>query len=152
MTPILKKMNFKNNKEILIVGSPSSFESEILAMSAFTNIKRTIEENTTIEFAIAFASEQKVLTTMINSILPHVSEDAILWFAYPKQSSKKYVCDFDRDTGWTILGQAGWDGVRIVGVDEEWSALRFRQVGFVKTMIRKFAISEEGKTKSRPKN
>ncbi len=28
--------------------------------------------------------------------------DALLWFAYPKGTSKKYTCDFHRDDGWDI--------------------------------------------------
>jgi hypothetical protein len=27
-------------------------------------------------------------------------EDAIVWFCYPKGSSKLYKCDFNRDNGW----------------------------------------------------
>jgi hypothetical protein len=30
--------------------------------------------------------------------------DALLWFAYPKQSSKTLRCDFNRDNGWDVLG------------------------------------------------
>jgi hypothetical protein len=31
-----------------------------------------------------------------NSLL---EEDALFWFAYPKKSSKKYQCEFNRDNG-----------------------------------------------------
>jgi len=33
--------------------------------------------------------------------------DAIVWFTYPKGTSKKYKCDFNRDTGWTLWKAAG---------------------------------------------
>ncbi len=68
---------------------------------------------------------------------------------YPKGSSKKYSCDFNRDTGWDIMGQYDLESVRAVAIDEDWSALRFRKVDFIKTMKRKFeALSEKGKEKA----
>jgi hypothetical protein len=60
--------------------------------------------------------------------------DAILWMAYPKGTSKRYECEFNRDNGWDVLGRAGFEGVRQVAIDEDWSALRFRRVEFSKSL------------------
>jgi hypothetical protein len=44
------------------------------------------------------------------------------------------------------MGQYGMEGVRMVAIDEDWSALRFRKVDFIKNFTRKFAaLSEKGK-------
>ena len=51
-----------------------------------------------------------------------------LWFAYPKGSSKKFHCEFNRDTGWSVLRGLGFDTVRQVAIDADWSALRFHHV------------------------
>ena len=76
--------------------------------------------------------------------------DAVLWFAYPKGSSKKYKCEFNRDTGWHVLGAAGFEPVRQVAIDQDWSALRFRRAGFIKDMKRRscMALSDEGKSRA----
>ena len=37
--------------------------------------------------------------------------------------------------------------VRMVAIDEDWSALRFRKAEHIKTMTRSFAMSEAGKNK-----
>jgi len=55
-----------------------------------------------------------------------------LWFAYPQGTSKRYTCEFNRDTGWSALRSAGFDTVRQVAIDEDWSALRFRRVEYIK--------------------
>jgi len=34
---------------------------------------------------------------------------------------------FNRDTGWDVMRSAGFDTVRQVAIDEDWSALRFRR-------------------------
>jgi hypothetical protein len=62
--------------------------------------------------------------------------DAVLWIAYPKGTSKKYRCEFNRDSGWTLLAAAGFEGVRMIAIDDDWSAIRFRRAEFVKSMSR----------------
>ena len=59
--------------------------------------------------------------------------DAVVWFAYPKGSSKKLRCDFNRDTGWDAVKAAGFDTVRAVAIDEDWTGLRFRRTEFIKS-------------------
>jgi hypothetical protein len=56
----------------------------------------------------------------------------VIWFAYPKGSSKRYSCEFNRDSGWNVIRAAGFESVRMVAIDEDWSALRFRRLEYVK--------------------
>jgi hypothetical protein len=73
----------------------------------------------------------------------------VVWFAYPKGTSKKYKSEINRDNGWQILGELGFEGVRGVAIDEDWSALRFRRVEFIKAMNRdkKRAMITQGKAR-----
>ena len=79
--------------------------------------------------------------------------DAVIWFAYPKGSSKRYTCEITRDTGWQALGRAGFEPVRMVAIDEDWTAVRFRRVDFIKTMTRpsEYAMSTAGKARTAKK-
>jgi hypothetical protein len=52
---------------------------------------------------------------------------------YPKGTSKCYTCDFNRDSGWDVIRNAGFDSVRQIAIDEDWSALRFRRVEYIKS-------------------
>ena len=56
----------------------------------------------------------------------------MVWFAYPKGTSKKYKCDFNRDRGWDALKAAGFETVRAVAIDEDWTGLRFRRAEYIK--------------------
>ena len=50
--------------------------------------------------------------------LPRKAEgDAILWFAYPKGTSKKYKSQIARDHGWNAHGQQDFAPVRMVAID-----------------------------------
>ena len=75
---------------------------------------------------------------------------AILWVAYPKRSSKKYRSDIGRDEGWQPLGDLGYEGVRMVAIDADWSALRLRDARYIKTMKRdpKRSMSKEGRKRT----
>src|SRR5216684_887300 len=76
--------------------------------------------------------------------------DAVVWFAYPKSTSKRYKCEINRDTGWSALGAVGFESVRLVAIDEDWSAKRLRRVEFIKTMKRDsaYAMSRAGKVQT----
>jgi hypothetical protein len=46
------------------------------------------------------------------------------------------------------MGKAGFEPVRMVAIDEDWSALRFRRVEFIKTMNRPEEVRLTKKKKS----
>jgi len=154
MTPLFKKLNFKDQQEILVVNAPTSFDAELADIAEFTEIKKTIEKVILIDFVIIFVFTQEQIDNAIDLIFPKLNGDAVLWFCYPKGTSKKYKCDFNRDAGWETLGNYNLEGVRQVAIDEDWSALRFRKIEHIKTLTRResFAISKEGKkrTKTNP--
>jgi hypothetical protein len=64
--------------------------------------------------------------------------DGILWFCYPKKSSKKYKSELSRDFGWKVLNDSGLDGIRLVSIDEDWSAFRFRNKKYIKSISERF--------------
>lgn len=147
MTPLFKKLNFKNHEKVLVMNSPASFETELADISKFTIIERNPNEMSVIDFVIAFVLTQEQIDKAMELIFTKLQGDAILWFCYPKGTSKKYKCNFNRDTGWATLGKHNLEGVRQVAVDEDWSALRFRKTEYIKTLTRResFAISKDGK-------
>jgi hypothetical protein len=93
---------------------------------------RRIEDMKALAFALSFVTQRGELHRLSRKLSAKAAGDAILWFAYPKGTSKKYSCDFNRDDGWEVLRQAGFDSVRQVAIDDDWSALRFRRVEFIK--------------------
>jgi hypothetical protein len=72
-----------------------------------------------------------------------------VWFAYPKGTSKRYTSQINRDKGWQVLGDLGFEPVRSVAIDEDWSASRFRRVEFIKKMTRakELRMTAQGKAR-----
>ncbi len=145
MTPLFKKLNLGSSETILLLNAPESFEAEIAQLSDVTVLREASSAKKT-PFALGFAVTQAELNLVSTTILSATEGDAILWIAYPKGSSKAYKCEFNRDTGWTVLGNAGFEPVRQVAIDADWSALRFRKTEHIKSMTRSnaMAISPEG--------
>lgn len=147
MTPLFKKMNFKEQEAIFAIQAPDSFSPELKEMGKLAATKTSLKGAKTIPFLIAFVTKQKEVDDLALLIGKLVKADEVIWFAYPKGTSKKYTCEFNRDNGWKSLGKLGFEPVRMVAIDEDWSALRFRKAEHIKTMTRSFAMSEKGKEK-----
>jgi hypothetical protein len=149
MDAILKKLNYKDQPIIHVLNAPASFAGSLQSIAPVAIVKHEMGETDAVEFAIAFAIKQAEVDAAAHALCPKLKGDAVLWMCYPKGSSKRYKCEFNRDTGWAAMGQYGLEPVRQVAIDEDWSALRFRKVGFIKNFNRKFAaLSEEGKDRA----
>lgn len=131
MPSIFEKLNLKQQQEILVVSSPSSFEPQLLALQGVT-VRRDLKRLKAIHFALVFVTRQAEVDALSELLASKAEGDALLWFAYPKGTSRKYKCDFNRDTGWKAMRGAGFDTVRQVALDEDWSALRFRRLEYIK--------------------
>ena len=128
------KLNLKDQAEIVVLNAPASFEPELKSLKGVT-VRRDARGGD-IDFSLAFVMTQKEVDTLGPQVAKKAKGDAIVWFAYPKGSSKKYKSQINRDNGWAVMGTAGFEPVRMVAIDEDWSALRFRRVEFIKTMNR----------------
>jgi predicted oxidoreductase (fatty acid repression mutant protein) len=131
MATILEKLNLKDHQEILVLRAPSSFEPELARLPVVT-IHHHLESVAQIRFALAFVTRKSEVDAFAPQIAARAVGDATVWFAYPKGTSKKLKCDFNRNTDWDALKSAGFDSVRAIAIDEDWTALRFRRKEFIK--------------------
>jgi len=131
---VFAKLNLKDQKDILVLNAPESFTAEL---GKLKDIKvHTRIPAHPIAFALAFVTRQTEIDSLATSVTARAEGDAVVWFAYPKGSSRRYKSDINRENRWSALGRAGFEGVRMVAIDEDWSALRFRRVEFINNMTR----------------
>jgi hypothetical protein len=150
MSALFKKLNLKDQPTVVVLNAPQSFDAELAQLTDRT-ILRAVTRSTRITFGMGFAVTQTELDAVSKQLVAGAEGDAVIWMAYPKQTSKRYACEFNRDSGWTVLGEAGFEGVRMVAIDADWSALRFRRVEHVLRLKRDVsrALSTEGKARAR---
>jgi hypothetical protein len=130
MAGVFDKLNLGAIREILVLDAPPSFEAQLATLHG-VRVARTLGAIEQPAFALAFATQKAQVDRLSPRLAQAMPGDAILWFAYPKGTSKRYTCDFHRDNGWDVLRAAGFDTVRAVAIDEDWSALRFRRKEFI---------------------
>jgi hypothetical protein len=146
-----EKLNLKHGR-MVVLNSPESFEPELAALRNVT-VLRKIQGLDEIEFVLAFVTRQEEVDGLAKAIGKLAKGDAVVWFAYPKGTSKKYKCEFKRGTGWPALGKAGFEPVRMVAIDQDWTASRFRRVEFIKTITRpkELRMTAEGQARAAKK-
>ncbi|PYZ92297.1 hypothetical protein CR194_15790 [Salipaludibacillus keqinensis] len=131
MNPILKKMQYKEFKKVAVLNPPEEFQETLNELKKVTNVHEKPDPISKYEFVLIFVKSDEDLDKQANFIRDGLVEDGMLWFAYPKKSSKKYKVNIHRDKGWQAIQELGFEGVRQVAIDDDWSALRFRHVNFI---------------------
>jgi hypothetical protein len=149
MLSTFEKLNLKDQSQIAVLNAPESFEPELAALDG-VRIRRDLQDLDGIGFSLAFVIKQREVDALAKTLAKKAKGDAVVWFAYPKGTSKKYKSEINRDTGWQVLGKAGFEPVRMVAIDEDWSAVRFRRVEFIKTMTRgkEHRMTAQGKARA----
>lgn len=137
MDAVFTKLNYKEGLSIHVLNSPEVFEIILKSVSAEIPVLKEIIPNQPIGFIIVFGTSRTEFEMLAKIIAPALQGDAIFWLAYPKGTSKKYTCDFNRDTSWAIMEPYSMLPVRQVSIDDDWSALRFRKAEYIKNLTRK---------------
>jgi len=148
MHPTFKKLNLKDQSSIVVLNAPESFQEVCATMAGTVTIQTSLQPTS---FLLFFATKKEMLVQWATRLNDALEGDGLLWIAYPKKSSKRYKSDITRDIGWEAFGALDFEGVRMVAIDEDWSALRFRRVDYIKKMRRdpSWAMTEKGKKKAK---
>jgi hypothetical protein len=133
MQSLVEKLNYKGQERIALIKAEEDFMLTLSAELKGVIIDNEIDPRFPYSFIIVFVkniSEVKQITPLV---LHNLVADGVLWYCYPKKSSKKYKSDLERDHGWNTLNDSGLYGIRMVSIDEDWSAMRFRNKKFIRS-------------------
>jgi hypothetical protein len=149
--PVVKKLQFKDlGQPVLILNTPKAYEG---IKASFNGEVHTEFKNNTYQFVQAFGTTNEELQTLARTAAHAVEKNGLLWLCYPKKSSKMYKgsTDCSRESVANLLATEGYEPVRQIAIDDDWSALRFREVDNIKSLTRKFAVTEKGKIRTEEK-
>lgn len=120
---IPEKLQLGNEKNILIQGLPSSIEKPFSRINYAKSVTPLLRSRK-IEFALLFAVNEPQLENIMAEVVTALHEDAKLWIAIPKSTSKIYstLC---RDYDWGIMTRFGFSCDNQVALDGVWSAISF---------------------------
>ena len=124
-----RELGIKAGHRLLVMNAPEGY------LNVLAELPHRVELNTIAEgafdFVQIFANSKAELDNLASTGLGARQPGGLLWFCYPKKSSK-VATDITRDTGWDSLTEANMRPVSQISIDETWSALRFRPVDDVK--------------------
>jgi hypothetical protein len=133
---LLEKLQFKDEKNLLIQGLPSSLEKQFIKLN-FSKSVTPLLRSRKIDFALIFAVNQQQLHAILEEVIPALHAEAKLWIAYPKATSK-IASDLSRDKSWDFVSDKGYESVRLIALDNVWSAGRFKRPGMEETKKENF--------------
>lgn len=138
MKNLLAKLNYKGQKRISVINAEEAFIQSIYSEVNDMVIDQKIDPRYPYEFIIIFVKTVAEVEQIAPITIHNLKADGVLWFCYPKKTSKKYSSDIDRDHGWKVLNDSGLYGIRLVSIDIDWSAFRFRNKKYIKSTSGRF--------------
>jgi hypothetical protein len=144
---ILKKLNFKDQGQpVLVINAPKSYDEIKALFEGEVHQQAKLEKY---DYVQVFGVNNEGLQSHAKSLVTHVSDNGLFWLCYPKKSSKAYKgSDCSRETVMGMLSEEGYEPVRQIAIDDDWSALRFRKPENIKKMVRTFAVTDAGKKRT----
>jgi len=127
MNAVLKKLLYKGQTPVLLLGAPP--EAAALAKAFGGPVHTKPSAGTRYGFVLGFARSSAEMDAIAKAARGALADGALFWSAYPKGTSKKYKgADINRDTGHARMKTHGFDGVSLVALDGDWSAMRFKRL------------------------
>lgn len=149
MDPLLKKLQYKTGVAVVRDAPPELAPVLQSWQDNGVDVDPMLMPDAT--FVLVFVKSKAQIREQAQSVVASLSAvDPVLWFAYPKKTAKDYTTDVGRDDSWQPLGDLGFEPVRQVAVDENWSALRFRRPADIGKMTRdpNSLLSQEGRKRA----
>ena len=120
---VFEKLQFADEKNLLIQGLPSSIEKQFSKLSFAKNMTPLLKSRK-IDFALVFAVNENQLNGILKDVMPSLKGESKFWVAYPKATSK-IVTDLNRECSWNRLTCEGYESIERVELDHVWTAMRF---------------------------
>jgi hypothetical protein len=117
---IAKKLHLKPGMRVAVANAPAGFS---LGKTAGVTIEKSLTR--ALDLVLLFATTQKELKVQWPKAVASVKQDGgAVWVAYPKKQS-----GIETDLGmgeWEATKGSDWNPVTMIGVDDAWSAVRFK--------------------------
>ena len=118
----LRKLQVKTGTRLSLLNAPASLEA------ALGSLVRLVGPEEPCDAVLTFCEGPEDVARLSRVALGALVPGGLLWFAYRKGATAK-TSGLSRDVGWAALEKAGYRGVRLISVDDAWSAKRCRETG-----------------------
>ncbi|MCC6565708.1 MAG: hypothetical protein IT298_08100 [Chloroflexi bacterium] len=139
--PLAERLLIKAGQHVCVLNAPVGLLASLDGLPDTAAV--SIEAAESADVWLVFVNDAAAVAEHGPVIAGRAKPGAVVWFAYPKKSGA-IKTDISRDSGWGPVESLGWAPVTQISVNETWSALRFKPVGDIKTITRKFGPHAAG--------
>ena len=126
MKKLLEKLSYKNQQRIALLNADDKFRKRFATTLKNITIDLDIDLRFPYRFMMIFAKNIAEVDQVTPAVIHNLSDDGVAWFCFPRKTSRKIETDLSKDSGWKSLNDAGFYGKRVITVNDDWSALRFK--------------------------
>lgn len=122
---IPEKLQIKSGRSVIFINKPAAYDKTMGRLPVGVEIADNASKS--IDVIQIFADSKKQLEKELPKWKKVVAAKGMIWVTYPKGTSK-IETDINRDIIAAYAETIGLEGVAIVAIDEDWSALRLKVV------------------------
>ncbi len=123
---IAQKMTIKEGRKVLVVNAPKGYKEKMGPLPAGTKI--LAKSGGPADVIQLFVADRKELEEQLPRLKTMLPPDGMLWVSYLKGTSKTKT-DINRDSLHAYAKTIGLEGVAMISIDDDWSAMRFKVKG-----------------------
>ena len=132
MKKLLEKLNYKDPQRVALLNADDKFRTRLAATLKCVTVDTEIDQRFPYHFMMVFVKNIADVDRVACEVIHNLSDDGVLWFCFPRKTSKKIETDLSKDFGWKSLNDSGFHGRRLIIVNSNWSALRFKHEKYIK--------------------
>ena len=132
MKKLLEKLNYKDQQRIALLNADNKFGIRFAAALQDITVDAEIDPRFPYSFIMIFVKNIAEVDRFAYAVIHNLADDGIIWFCFPRKTSKKLTTDLSKDFGWKLLNDLGFYSRRLVTVNTDWSALSFKHEKYIK--------------------
>ncbi len=118
-----QKLLIKEGYRVLFLHPPENQAALLGALPP--DITIVDDASSAVDFILAYIADRKELEKHLAELKKRLKPKSLLWIAYHKGTSKVKT-DINRDTINGYAHSLGMEGIAMISLDDDWSALRLR--------------------------
>ena len=124
-TSVAQKLLMKPGQKVLLVNPPKGYKA--LLGEIPKDVKFLKEAGEAADLIQVFVASRKELEAELPRLKPLLAPKGLFWVSYCKGTSKQKT-DINRDSINAFAETVGLQGVALISVDDDWSAMRLKSV------------------------
>ena len=120
---IAQKLMIKEGRSVLFLNAPRGYKSALGALPKNVTVAKALTQPA--DFIQVFVANHRELEQQLPKLIAALKPDGMVWITHHKGMSKTKT-DINRDSINAYAHTIGREGVAMISIDDDWSALRLK--------------------------